>query len=58
MAVRQPPRSGSIRRAATPDNTVRGFFVAIARLTAAGHEYARQITTSDRRCRRCRRFGC
>lgn len=35
------------RRNNTPDNRTQGFFVAIPRLTAEGHEYARTITAHD-----------
>ncbi|MGW4994923.1 restriction endonuclease [Streptomyces mirabilis] len=35
------------RRASTPDGTAQGFFIAIPRLTAEGHEYARTITAHD-----------
>ncbi|MGW1792972.1 nSTAND1 domain-containing NTPase [Streptomyces tubercidicus] len=35
------------RRNNTPDDRAQGFFVAVPRLTADGHEYARAITTHD-----------
>lgn len=37
------------RRSSTADDSIQGFFVAIPRLTADGHEYAREITAHDRR---------
>ncbi|MEV7163334.1 restriction endonuclease [Streptomyces microflavus] len=46
------------RRKSSSDDGVQGFFVAIPRLTADGHEYAEQITANDPGFHLLLRFSC